>query len=187
MDTVISAPPELYSCAQNRPSAASETPHGLIPGPPGHSRPPHIPWGHCGRLGWPVVTCGGHPQPSRRPRTPFRYGCPRVCGSPAGDSGDPCRHQRHEMGSWGALQDHHGVQRGGKRQNKNRRYAQTSVNTGRTSLRFTAHAAETSFLQKPFRASLCRHSGTRKHSSTPDGHHYVLPPMRPRRPSSTTC
>ena len=85
-------------------------PDGLIPGPPGHSRPPHTPWGHCGRLGWPVVTCGGHPQPSRRSRTPFRYGCPRVCGSPAGDSGDLCRHQRDGMGSWGVLQDHHGVQ-----------------------------------------------------------------------------
>ena len=78
-------------------------PDGLTPGPPGHSRPPHTPWGHCGRLGWPVVTCGGHPQPSRRPRTPFRYGCPRVCGSPAGDSGDPCRHQRDGIGSWGVL------------------------------------------------------------------------------------
>ena len=78
-------------------------PDGLIPGPPGHSRPPHTPWGHCGRLGWPVVTCGGHPQPSRRSRTPFRYGCPRVCGSPAGDSGDLCRHQRDGIGSWGLL------------------------------------------------------------------------------------
>ena len=32
------------------------------------SRPAYTPWGYCDRLGWSVVTCGCHPQPSRRPR-----------------------------------------------------------------------------------------------------------------------
>ena len=100
------APSEQYSCTavpKIDPRRPRRPPDGLIPGPPGHSRPPHTPWGHCGRLGWPVVTCGGHPQPCRRPRTPLRYGCPRVCGSPAGDSGYSCPHQRDGMGSWGVL------------------------------------------------------------------------------------
>ena len=101
-EKVVNAPKKWTLSYPRRPSCTAvpkidprrprRPPDGLIPGPPGHSRPPHTPWGHCGRLGWPVVTCGGHPQPSRRSRTPFRYGCPRVCGSPAGDSGDLCRH-----------------------------------------------------------------------------------------------
>ena len=111
MDTETLSYPRRPSCTavpKIDPRRPRRPPDGLIPGPPGHSRPPHTPWGHCGRLGWPVVTCGGHPQPSRRSRTPFRYGCPRVCGSPAGDSGDLCRHQRDGMGcpprpSWRAV------------------------------------------------------------------------------------
>ena len=104
MDTVIidiiyPRRPSSTAVPKLDPRRPRRPPDGLILGPPGHVRPPHTPLGHCGRLGWPVVTCGGHPQPSRRPRTPFRYCCPRVCGSPAGDSGDLCRHQRDGMGS----------------------------------------------------------------------------------------
>ena len=36
--------------------------------PLGPYRPAYTPWGYCDRLGWSVVTCGCHPQPSRRPR-----------------------------------------------------------------------------------------------------------------------
>jgi len=53
------------------PRPPRRSPDGLISGPSGHSRSPHTPWGHCCRLAWSVVTCGGHPQPSRRPRRHF--------------------------------------------------------------------------------------------------------------------
>ena len=112
-EKVVNAPKKWTLSYPRRPSCTAvpridprrprRPPDRLIPGPPGHSRPPHTHWGHCGRLGWPVVTFGGHLQPSRRSRMPFRYGCPRVCGSPTGDSGHPCRHQRDGMGSWGVL------------------------------------------------------------------------------------
>ena len=49
-------------------SAASGASKRLIRGSPGPFRPAHTPWGYCDRLGWLVVACGCHPQPSRRPR-----------------------------------------------------------------------------------------------------------------------
>ena len=49
-------------------SAASGASKRLIKGSPGPFRPAHTPWGYCDRLGWLVVACGCHPQPSRRPR-----------------------------------------------------------------------------------------------------------------------
>ena len=56
-----------YSSPQ-MPSAASGASKRLIKGSPGPFRPAHTPWGYCDRLGWLVVACGCHPQPSRRPR-----------------------------------------------------------------------------------------------------------------------
>ena len=55
MDTVISAPPELYSCAQNRPSAASETPGRAHPGASG----PFPPATHTLGTLWPAGLAGG--------------------------------------------------------------------------------------------------------------------------------
>ena len=59
---------DQYSSPPNgprRPRTASER---LIMRPLGPYRPAYTPWGYCDRLGWSVVTCGCHPQPSRRPR-----------------------------------------------------------------------------------------------------------------------
>ena len=55
MDTVISAPPEQYSCAQNRPSAASETPGRAHPGASG----PFPPATHTLGTLWPAGLAGG--------------------------------------------------------------------------------------------------------------------------------
>ena len=114
MDTVISAPPELYSCAQNRPSAASETPVRAHPGASGPFPPATDTLGTL----WPAGLAGGdlRGSPAAVPQVKdaisvwLSSGLREPCGSSAGDSGDLCRHQRDGMGSWGVLQDHHGVQ-----------------------------------------------------------------------------
>ena len=60
-----SSPVQLTPNGPRRPRTASER---LITKPLAPSRPAYTPWGYCDRLGWSVVTCGCHPQPSRRPR-----------------------------------------------------------------------------------------------------------------------
>ena len=97
---------QLYNCAQNRPSAASETPGRAHPGASG----PFPPATHTLGTLWPAGLAGGDLwwSPAAVPQAKDAisvqpYGCPRVCGSPAGDSGDPCRHQRDGIGSWGVL------------------------------------------------------------------------------------
>ena len=60
-----SSPVQLTPNGPRRPRTASER---LIMRPPGPFRPAYTPWGYCDRLGWLVVACGCHPQPSRRPR-----------------------------------------------------------------------------------------------------------------------
>ena len=60
-----SSPVQLTPNGPRRPRTASER---LIMRPLAPSRPAYTPWGYCDRLGWSVVTCGCHPQPSRRPR-----------------------------------------------------------------------------------------------------------------------
>ena len=54
-DTVISAPPELYSCAQNQPSVASETPGRAHLGASG----PFPPATHTLGTLWPAGLAGG--------------------------------------------------------------------------------------------------------------------------------
>ena len=61
---ISTAPPQMPK-GPRRPRTASER---RIMRPLAPSRPAYTPWGYCDRLGWSVVTCGGHPQPSRRPR-----------------------------------------------------------------------------------------------------------------------
>ena len=53
--TVISAPPEQYSCAQNQPSAVSETPGQAHPGASG----PFPPATHTLGTLWPAGLAGG--------------------------------------------------------------------------------------------------------------------------------
>ena len=96
---------QLYSCAQNRPSAASETPGRAHPGASGPFPPaPHT----LGTL-WPAGLAGGdlwgvtRSRPAGQGRHFSMVVLARVCGSPAGDSGDLCRHQRDGIESWGVL------------------------------------------------------------------------------------
>ena len=106
MDTVISAPPKLYSCAQNRPSAASETPGRAHPGASGPFPPATDTLG----ILWPAGLAGGDvrgspaavPQATDAISVWVSSGLRESCG-PAGDFGDPFRHQRDGIGCWGVL------------------------------------------------------------------------------------
>ena len=101
MDTVISAPPELYSCAQNRPSAASETPGRAHPGASG----PFPPATHTLGTLWPAGLAGGDlwgspaavPQ-AKDAKAPVGDGARRrLGGGLVGESGDYHQHQRHDI------------------------------------------------------------------------------------------
>ena len=93
------APSELYSCTQNRPSAASETPARAHPGASG----PFPPATHTLRTLWPAGLAGGDlwwspaavPQ-AKDAKAPVGDGARRrLGGGLVGESGDYHRHQRH--------------------------------------------------------------------------------------------